>query len=406
MQDLKNSRFTQTKSLHISPNALDVCPLFSSYLYLGTIVVNLPVMGTDYYCENIPVTIDEEEIIELLPISKPSFESSIQNNDLTNNNLIIETETDILGKCKSDSIDFETKIKNNLLFKHTLNTKTYESSSDLEMKKKNRFLRFMMLENELRALMIEIDNDKEDDEKPLRDKIDVLIGDVENFKISENKDNFIHYWENKLNNVKSNGSDHREVSNKNIKKETANQAITTNREYDLESRITNLERQMGSVPLTSSTPSLTDIIQDLYTRTNLILDGGDSVKNIETEILKQIENCEIYIKNSKRIKDKSEIVPLTDKKLCLLYEKVKKLPDFSDLLKTLIERFQYLNDLIINTSNTVSFMNGLESELNTIEAKLDSWDSKLSDLETQLDNDRSIFDSAIKGRDLSNQPKN
>jgi len=70
--------------------------------------------------------------------------------------------------------------------------------------------------------------------------------------------------------------------------------------------------------------------------------------------------------------------------LNFLYDKVKKLPEYENLLNNLTLRFNSLQDVIRNAQNTVTFMNGLDQEFKNIESKLDKWDEKINKLESDL----------------------
>lgn len=357
----------------------------------------------DYYSEDVPALADEEQVLESFPdlsVNANSRTRVFSDIDENVDGLIIETDS--LQRSKAKNADFESKIKDRLLYtleNHDNIHRIKDNLPSLELKKRNRILRFTMLENELRALMIEIEQDEQDSELPLKKKIDSLVRDIDAFKLNRGKQTFLDYWEGKLSVVNppditqdvnlSVNMEHNENDNDN-----ANDSSTLFSEYD--SRISELEGKLGYISPYDNTPSLQDSINDLYTRTNLILDGGNGVKEVESEILALINNCETYIKDSKRIKDKSEIIPLTDKKLCLLYNKVKKLPEFEGLLDRIIERFKSLNEIIISTSSTVNFMNGLGREMQNIESRLDHWDQKLDHLESQLEKDRETFENATK----------
>ena len=365
---------------------------------------------TDYYSENVPVFENEPEVLESLPTADNSiyFENKISEGQL-DPGLVIEENTQ--AKLKSLSSDFETKVKEQLLYNFTNNTaakgffkKVNNQSSDA--RNKNRILKFTMLENELRSLMVEIDTDTESMDLSLKKKVDGLIRDIDSFKLGK-PNTFLSYWEEKLYETaaKENGVKDEKVSKAIDRKEEKNEVkhIFKSKTDDsdsifleLESRISKLEDSLGYEPSQGITPSIQDTIEDLYTRVNLILDGGENLSSVEAEVLRLISNCETYIKDSKRIRDKSEIVPLTDRKLCLLYDKVKTLPDFESLLGKIVDRFNSLNDLIVGTANSVNFLQGLEKELSTMENRLDAWDDRIDLFNSQLVEDKRQFDETAK----------
>lgn len=329
-------------------------------------------MVIDYYSEDIPASKDEKEVYELIPETKTP-RNQLQNEEPIEPAEII-VEDDNKNRLHMLNKHFESKMKTKILF----SSNSLDTINDKDSIKRNRLLKFTILENELRALMLDIKNDSDDDQLPLRNKVDSLINDINDFKMNNGKDTFVSYWnkqlEKPINEMETEPLD----VNIPVCMESSNEFIK------LESRITSLEKVVGDVPLNQ--PAIQDAINDLYRCTNIMLDGGETYKNIEVQVLKLLENCNLYLKNSKKIKDKFEIIPLTDIKLTVLYERVKQLPDFEIFSKKVIERFKSLHKIILDTSHTVEFMKGLENELTTIEARLDDWEEKLDTLEFQFKN--------------------
>lgn len=361
-------------------------------------------MATDYYSQDVPAAKDEPEVLESLPVvNDPGLGETTNKEEQADPDFVIEEDTQV--HLKSIHSDFESKVKAQLLYNFTNNVankgfrKTPDSQSS-EVRKKNRLLKFTMLESELRALMVEMDNDSENTDLSLKKKIDQLVSDIECFKLGKKK-TFLDYWDKKLT-EQAPTKERDDIEDESEKEKMITlEPLSTSNEPDtmlleLESRISNLESILGFEPSQGNAPSIQDSIEDLYTRVNLVLDGGSSLKSIEDELNKLITNCEIYIKDSKRIRDKSEIIPLTDKKLCHLYEKVKSVPDFPSFLEVLLERFKFLNQLIMRASASVNFLQGLEGEFSNIEHRLDSWDQNIDVLSAQLDCDRKKFDEATK----------
>ena len=367
-------------------------------------VLKKSVMATDYYSQDVPAAKDEPEVLESLPVvNDPGLGETTNKEEQADPDFVIEEDTQV--HLKSIHSDFESKVKAQLLYNFTNNVankgfrKTPDSQSS-EVRKKNRLLKFTMLESELRALMVEMDNDSENTDLSLKKKIDQLVSDIECFKLGKKK-TFLDYWDKKLT-EQAPTKERDDIEDESEKEKMITlEPLSTSNEPDtmlleLESRISNLESILGFEPSQGNAPSIQDSIEDLYTRVNLVLDGGSSLKSIEDELNKLITNCEIYIKDSKRIRDKSEIIPLTDKKLCHLYEKVKSVPDFPSFLEVLLERFKFLNQLIMRASASVNFLQGLEGEFSNIEHRLDSWDQNIDVLSAQLDCDRKKFDEATK----------
>ncbi|KAG0681224.1 hypothetical protein C6P42_004308 [Pichia californica] len=356
--------------------------------------------SVDYYSEDISACDSEPEILEFVPtFSIPETIEDHENNENSDPCLIIENDNS--EKMKILNSDFESKIKNQLLFNFPNKQHGVGKKISIESKNNDRLLKFTLLENQLRALMIEIENDDESINLNLKNKVDSLVNDIENFKL-RNENTFINYWNEKLNTVcdKKNDDNKNENESENENNITIATSASTSPEsqfLQFESRVSKLENRLGYDSSNDSKPTVQKVIDDLYLKVNLILDNNNNnnFKPIEDELLKMIENCETYIKDSKRIRDKSEIIPFTDKKLNLLYEKIKNLPDFQSLLEKIMSRFRSLNSLILETSTTIQFMKGLQTELFNIENHLDDWDGKLVKLESDLADDKKRFDTLI-----------
>lgn len=349
-------------------------------------------MVADYYSQEVSNLDDEEEILESLPVSNASNAGGVDENiDSTNQDIVIEQDN--IPKLKNLNDDFQLKIKNKMLYSRASGFHTRDK--DQENIRANRLLRFTFLENELRALMLDIEQDSNESQSELRTKIDMLVNDIDTFKLRNGNDTFMTYWNNKLASMSlaapSEMTHTTPAEHTSLGPELAVQKLYTN----LESRISTLEDKIG-LKVVENSQSVQDSIDDLYTRVNLLLNGNENIREINDEIVKLIDNCELYLKNSRNVKDLSEIVPLTDKKLCYLYDRMKKLPDFEILLDKIIKRFKSLNELILQTSNTVRFMNDLESELSNMDSKLNSWNERLDHFESQLQADREALNSSVQ----------
>ena len=338
---------------------------------------------TDYYSEDI-LPCDDEEIYESFPsITKTEVINTVQSEEpieeFENAELIIE-EPDI-NKMKQLNEEFESKLKLELL-NGNLRLGGNIQTNDKDTIHKNRVLRFTLLEKELRSLMKELKNDQNDLEKPLLEKVDSLINEIDIFNSSNLQNKYIDYWDKKLSEVKLNNAEKEHETEREHDKADISHSDDI-LQSNLEHRISQLESRTGYQNPDDSR-NFKAIIDDLYKRVNILLDNGGNLKTIDEEVTNLIENCELFIQNSKKIKNINEIVPLNDKKLNFLYDKVKKLPEYENLLNNLTLRFNSLQDVIRNAQNTVTFMNGLDQEFKNIESKLDKWDEKINKLESDL----------------------
>lgn len=346
-------------------------------------------MTSDYYSADIPACETEPEILESFPTIPTSTE--LQTDSEIDNDLGLVTDDNPTSRIKSLQGDFETKLKDQLLFSFSnRDTSKKSSNNSLEFQKKNKLLKFSMLENELRALMIEIGSDANSEESMLKTKVETLVKDVADFKMAK-QNTFLDSWDSRLSQIERNVTTKNTPSNIELSNNSNPRSSQDLSFLEMDFKIANLEKSIGYEQYDVSVPSLQTRIDDLYTRVNLILDGGSNLKNVEKDINLLIDNCELYLKNSKRIRDKSEIVPLTDKKLCVLYDKIKGLPDVAFLLDSIITRFKNLNELILETTTTVNFMCGLKSELSNIESRLDDWNEKIAILEKTFTEDQKTF---------------
>jgi hypothetical protein len=340
----------------------------------------------DYYSEVVLSEEAEQEVYESIPserkheivhdVSKP--DALI--NDNNESGIIIEDANDV-SKLRQLNNDFETKMKLQLLQRNQKDLKDlFDNSGNKNSVHENRLQRFTILETELRSLMNEIELDKDDIDKPLKEKVDALVGEIDSFKSKSKQNTYLKYWEEKLASLSPQVciSPTQNTSNTDISGAKTTFASSSNVTFvQMDDRISKLEKKLGYVD-PESTESMKEIIDGLYTRTNLILDGGKAITEIESEIKQLIKNCELYTQNSKRIKDKFEIVPLTDKKLNILLAKIGKMSEYESTLEHIKTRLSSLNDILASSSHTIHFMSGLEEEFTTMETKLDEWERKLN----------------------------
>lgn len=340
---------------------------------------------SDFYSEIVPVSAEEEEVYESIP---PNHNRKVTRREENEDEDIVIEEINH-SKLQSLNEEFESKVRDKLLYSNRLN-----GNENKELIKKNRLLRFKFLENELRALMVELKEENQEDEKPLLDKVNKMVGDISSFKLEQDLDSFVNYWDERLKNVCIPNSNDKKVD---IFSKTQ---VSDTSDVELESRIAKLERILES---RKTDVSLPDAISDLEMKIEAFLTNKQNLQNFEEEIGTLINNCEEYMNKSKRIHDKSEIVPLTDRKLCFLYEKLKRLPEFSQMSMELVSRLKSLNHIILESTGTIEFMKNLENDFTSIESKLSAWEEKLDSLEDQLALDRDIFNISVLKLSGSNE---
>ncbi|TID13592.1 hypothetical protein CANINC_004854 [Pichia inconspicua] len=331
-------------------------------------------METDYYSEYLPADAEESEVYEIEP--KTCNETTLSVEEINIKDYPNVIEEDNRDKLRTLNSEFEEKIKHRLLY-----SRNRKHSND------NKALRFKLLENELRSLMVDIQEEAQEDNSQLKQRVDSLIDEIETFKTKQNKDTFTSYWTQKLDELKIDSSIVESINDLNITElHTTNCKLT-----EIEARLALLEKQLGICGTELDQMNLSNILEDLRLKVNIILDGGKSIERIRSEIDQLNKNCQVYLDNSKKITNKSEILPLTDSKLSLLYNKIKQLPDLDKKLNTIAIRLKSLDEITLQTTHNAEFVSGLNKELNRIDNKLDLWEQKLSDLEVQLDTDRIAF---------------
>lgn len=335
-------------------------------------------MQTDYYSEQLKSSVNEDEIFESLPevsYQKPKIEQSIE---ITSDDLVIEEDN--TSKLRSINSGFEKQIRDHILY-----------STRKENDRSNKALRFKLLENEMRALILEIGEDSDDNTTQLKEQIDRLENDVNEFKNKNQSEIFLNYWNSRINDITTSITVDQHLTNDNSLLSNKSLDLDHTQTLEVENRIAKLEQKLSL----SEDIDLTSLVEDLKTKTNLILDGGDSILTAQQEIRVLQKNCETFIQDSKRIKDKTEIIPLTDGKLLALYDRLKKLPDIEVMLTKIMERLQTLNQIVIETAQNADFISGLNNELSHIENKIDNWSNKMNDMEAQLKIDESSFNEFI-----------
>lgn len=338
----------------------------------------------DYYTEDIPVDDDEEEILELLPISNTKHVSDTRIDlidDDTSDDLVIEEDAfETAKKAKLHMHELERTLKNKSLYKsHDLNE---------ESKLRNRLFRLKMLENELKSLKSEIDNDTKGKNNYLTDSIDKLSEDITQVKI--NDDNWINHWNDKFNRLEINQIEIKNSST-NATEKCIDESIVK-----FDSRLGVLESHFSKISSTSSTLSLQDTIEDLYRKTNIILDNGGTIGDVQLKITKLLDDCEEISKKMKH----SPPISLTDEKILKLYQRIEQIPKFESIIPMIYQRLKSINSITMKGVNSITFLNELEDKFNKIEKQIDIWDSKLDSLETQLVNNEVKFNEFREAKNI------
>lgn len=348
------------------------------------------IMG-DYYTEDIPVDENEEEIMEIIPPVKHLVDEKMidvtLNGGIDDDNLVIEEDTfEMAKKAKLHINELEKTLRNKVLYKG--------DEMNAESKLRNRLFKLKMLESELKSLKFEIDNDIEGKNDYLTNSIDQLTNEISQVKI--NDDNWINYWNDKFKQLNDNtqikfdttiitnddDDDKQQLNQQNI-----NESITK-----FDSRLGELEIQFSNLSSISTDLSLHDIIDDLYRKTNIILDNGGTIDEVQLKITKLLDNCEeISNKLMKHQKQQQQPISLTDEKILKLYQRIEQMPKFERVIPMIYQRLKSINEIVLKGANSIIFLNNLENQFNKIEIQIENWDSKLTQLELQLEENEIKF---------------
>lgn len=347
---------------------------------------------SDYYTECIPVASDEEEVLKLSPEIKVQELLDVKDEDdllLSNVQHLIIEEDPVQSQLntREQAVHLESVFKNQILY----NSKKVTTILNDEDKRRKRLIKLKLLESEIKHLKFEIDSDKDAKDDILTKNVDQMMKEITSINDDVNNGGWIRYWKDKLLNVKLENK----IESSNVQQDQNEFIIQNENSMADEKFVLNMDQRLGKIEnvlqaITSATNTLSfeDAINDLYRRTNLILEFGSNAEEVENKIVILINKYEDIIKKVSR-KDLSEvdIEQLLDANLANLKQKLQKKPQYGYLTPLVLTRLKNINGIVMKTAEAINFMNGLDSQLNAMELQMSSWSQKLDKLE-QISNSR------------------
>lgn len=332
----------------------------------------------DYYAEDVPAAESEEEVLEVIPRQSMDADnvlrdSSDADSDSDLDKLLIEEDvSESAARAKANAQELETRLRNRLIYKG-------HENSDARLR--NRLFRLKMLEDEFKSLRAEIHADTEGKNDYLTSNVDRLVDEIAQVKIDD--EDWMNYWNQKFAALDADVDSDPVVKTVTSPKKTPTSVkpldVATIGQID--TRLGKLESQFAHISSTSSKLSIQDTIDDLYRKTNVLLDSGGSIDAVETRVRALLDNCEKLSQKSKHLPPPS----LTEEKLIHLYKRTEQLPKSEIVIPMIYERLKSVNGIVMQGANKVAFLSNLEDQFERMDTQLDEWDQKLEALEAKLD---------------------
>lgn len=336
---------------------------------------------------------DSVEVYETSDTEVSQFQFQDDNN---NNNQKDNTTND---ENKRNSIDesnlivhdsrevFENEIISNINtdFNNYNGYKTYRVSETYEQK-------LLRITNELQELKIISDKEMKSNQNQLIENLqndtDVLLSKLKNTNDKEIDTILQKFTDIKLDNI-------------NLPKLENPINENSSKLLELNKRLNKIENKVGlennEVDPSSTKPqSLQIIINDIYRRINIISNPDFSLNEVTLQVNDLNSKLEIYLRNFNRYlqDNKNEpLVSITDKKIDLLYNKIKQLPNLKTLIELIINKLKSINNLINNFDLNLKFLNEIKENMNNLSVEVNNWNEKLNNIDDNLNKNIKQFEN-------------
>ncbi|GMF98632.1 unnamed protein product [[Candida] boidinii] len=170
---------------------------------------------------------------------------------------------------------------------------------------------------------------------------------------------------------------------------------------ELNKRLNDIENTVGLEnneidPSSNKSQSLQIIINDIYRRINIISNPEFSLNEVTLQVNDLNSKLEIYSRNFNRYlqDNKNEpLVSITDKKIDLLYSKIKQLPNLKNLIELIINKLKSMNNLINNFELNVNFLDEIKENMNNLSIEINNWNEKLDNIDDNLNKNIKQFEN-------------
>ncbi|GMF07825.1 unnamed protein product [[Candida] boidinii] len=170
---------------------------------------------------------------------------------------------------------------------------------------------------------------------------------------------------------------------------------------ELNKRLNDIENTVGLEnneidPSSNKSQSLQIIINDIYRRINIISNPEFSLNEVTLQVNDLNSKLGIYSRNFNRYlqDNKNEpLVSITDKKIDLLYSKIKQLPNLKNLIELIINKLKSMNNLINNFELNVNFLDEIKENMNNLSIEINNWNEKLDNIDDNLNKNIKQFEN-------------
>lgn len=306
-------------------------------------------MEPDYYAQDVSAVESEDEILEVDPV-------------LVRTDIMVEEPNELIDDTEVATMDSRAAFEKELMQRIGKRQQTGSSA---------RAERLARIRRELEEL------EDDDEVQELTRKVDLLGS------------KFIEEWKQRLAEsakaVRSVEPAEDEHGVKKLEHSSGNEIDPAK----VDSRLNALEEKVGF------DGSLQDMINDIYRRVNIAL-SEESSEEVQARVDLMASNVEKLLKCTRRVDDEQleKIVPLTDRKINQVYERLQRMPEFESVLPLVIGRLKLINKLVTDTAANVSLVQGMEQTLTRIEQQVDGWLVKLDEMEASAKEDRERFEAA------------
>ncbi|ODV95079.1 hypothetical protein PACTADRAFT_34817 [Pachysolen tannophilus NRRL Y-2460] len=341
----------------------------------------------DFDSKDVFETSDHEDSLSLIPLEETfSGRSSIEETEFSSSNARAVFENEIVD---SANADFSGAVVNGGV--GSRGNISFKVPETIEQK-------FVRLQREFEELKLAKLNDQRECLNPA-----IKDDDVDNFlKMLENLNSNKFFEIQSDSTALSKLKDELKIDLTPYPVKIANEStITSDQIAGLDSRLAKLESILGYSESTEAQNfTIQSMINDLYRQVS-IMSNPDFIKNDVEPLIESLERAKKFNNDSSERMNRMAFLqkknPYTlendesnntsiieSKKIHAIYEKLVSLPNFEELLPSVINRLKSLNKLHLQIGSSVDFVDNLDNRLTGLETSIKEWDETLDHMETKF----------------------
>ncbi|KAF6007480.1 hypothetical protein HII12_004642 [Brettanomyces bruxellensis] len=358
----------------------------------------------DFYSEDVPPPVDEEEILEFEPseekeaVADTSKTTGVgieqlntnKKDDRDMNNVQVDNTEVITIKSRED---FEKELVRSLDQVDFSRNRGY----NVEKVRSTRSQVISRIKSEL--LELELGNQLDENSEKDDQEIQVLKNRLKNISLGESS--FVKEWIMQIHEFNSAIiRNKRELGTPDTGKGKYTESVVSTKDSSkeleyMEERFLNMEGRLkemenlvgGSMEISNSSDSdhltIQDEIDDLYRRINLIFNSKKLTDDAQDRFKKASDSLQKYKQKKGSIDGPKldDFVPASDRRIHLIFKRLQRVETYETAIPLLIGRLRAMNSIVSETSGTINFMKNLDSELSKTEMEVIKWNTKLDDLE-------------------------